>query len=177
MGFWNLYNKVKDLTFRVADLEDGGTLPAVTSSDNGDVLTVVNGEWDKASPSGGGGVSIDLLWTNPESEEPFVSDTKIEIDLSDYDAVLVQLVIDNIYNTRVCGEGLVLKSDESYNITVCNWTDGNMARRVILSVEDTGVTFGNSRYLHAYNSYSDSIDNTILIPYRIFGVGGINIPT
>jgi len=32
----------------------GGGLPAVTAADNGDVLTVVNGAWDKAAPSGGG---------------------------------------------------------------------------------------------------------------------------
>lgn len=31
----------------------GSSLPAVTSADNGDVLTVVNGAWDKAAPSGG----------------------------------------------------------------------------------------------------------------------------
>lgn len=32
---------------------NGGNLPAVTSADNGDVLTVVSGEWAKAAPSGG----------------------------------------------------------------------------------------------------------------------------
>ena len=31
----------------------GSGLPEVTSDDNGDVLTVVNGSWDKAAPSGG----------------------------------------------------------------------------------------------------------------------------
>lgn len=31
----------------------GSELPAVTSDDNGDVLTVVEGEWAKAPPSGG----------------------------------------------------------------------------------------------------------------------------
>lgn len=31
----------------------GSGLPAVTVADNGDVLTVVNGAWDKAAPSGG----------------------------------------------------------------------------------------------------------------------------
>lgn len=34
----------------------GGGLPDVTADDNGDVLTVVNGAWGKAAPSGGGGV-------------------------------------------------------------------------------------------------------------------------
>ena len=33
--------------------QGGGGLPAVTSDDNGDVLTVVEGSWTKAQPSGG----------------------------------------------------------------------------------------------------------------------------
>lgn len=36
----------------------GGALPAVTSDDNGDVLTVVDGVWGKAAPSGGGVIII-----------------------------------------------------------------------------------------------------------------------
>lgn len=32
----------------------GSDLPAVSAADNGDVLTVVNGAWDKAAPGGGG---------------------------------------------------------------------------------------------------------------------------
>lgn len=35
------------------DVDSGSGLPAVTASDNGDVLTVVDGAWDKAAPSGG----------------------------------------------------------------------------------------------------------------------------
>ena len=38
----------------------GFELPAVTDADDGDVLTVVNGSWDKAAPSGGGSVSCEI---------------------------------------------------------------------------------------------------------------------
>ena len=41
-------------------------LPSVDSEDNGKVLTVVNGEWDKAEPSGGGGGAVTVV--------PFFSD-------------------------------------------------------------------------------------------------------
>lgn len=40
---------------RLTSLEEGGGLPEVTSANNGDVLTVVEGVWNKATPSGGGG--------------------------------------------------------------------------------------------------------------------------
>ena len=34
----------------IADAGGGSSLPSVTASDNGSVLAVVNGEWDKAAP-------------------------------------------------------------------------------------------------------------------------------
>ena len=50
------------------DPSGGDSLPEVDASDNGDVLTVVNGQWDKATPSGGG-VTVDSAMssssTNP----------------------------------------------------------------------------------------------------------------
>lgn len=55
---------------RIADAIEnsgGSDLPAVTSDDNGDVLTVVNGVWDKASPAGGGGVKIIELVENTDT--------------------------------------------------------------------------------------------------------------
>ena len=48
----------ESLEARVEALEAGGgggsELPTVTSDDNGDVLTVVEGAWAKAAPAGGG---------------------------------------------------------------------------------------------------------------------------
>jgi len=46
-------------TPQIGDSGGGGSgLPAVTAADNGDVLTVVNGAWDKAAPSGGGVLAV-----------------------------------------------------------------------------------------------------------------------
>ena len=42
----------------------GSGLPAVTSDDNGDVLTVVEGSWAKAQPSGGGAFVVNFSLTD-----------------------------------------------------------------------------------------------------------------
>ena len=44
---------MKKVTEMIAEAGGGSSLPAVTADDNGDVLTVVSGEWAKASiPNG-----------------------------------------------------------------------------------------------------------------------------
>ena len=56
-----------------ASYEDSGGdsgLPTVSADDNGDVLTVVNGEWDKATPSGGGVLVVNV--TEEETGESIV---------------------------------------------------------------------------------------------------------
>ena len=51
-----------------AQIDEGGgggsELPAVTSDDNGDVLTVVEGAWAKAAPSGGGSDIFVVTYTD-----------------------------------------------------------------------------------------------------------------
>ena len=48
-------------------------LPAVTSEDNGDVLTVVDGAWDKATPSGGGALVEEFTWGGSGYDEGYYS--------------------------------------------------------------------------------------------------------
>jgi len=46
--------RLEEMILKIAAAQpSGNVLPAVTATDNGDVLTVVEGAWGKATPSGG----------------------------------------------------------------------------------------------------------------------------
>jgi hypothetical protein len=76
----------ESLEARVEALEAGGgggsELPEVSATDNGDVLTVVEGAWAKAAPSGGGVLvvtmdestgALDKTWAEIKAAAPFVT--------------------------------------------------------------------------------------------------------
>lgn len=58
---------------------ENATLPAVTSDDNGDVLTVVEGAWAKASPQSGNDLFI-INFTNDESDNLVCDKTFSQIE-------------------------------------------------------------------------------------------------
>lgn len=64
---------IPDMIAKITAISGGGggggsDLPEVTDADNGDVLTVVDGEWSKAAPTGGGGGRV-VLYPVLESGE------------------------------------------------------------------------------------------------------------
>lgn len=121
----------------------GGGLPEVTSDDNGDVLTVVNGAWSKAQPSGGdGGLVIDVstldvptyneveiysLYVSLEGDEIFdiFGDGSVYVGDAPENAVIVTKTgedgeTDNFFITSKYSfsvEGLATSEGESYCIT------------------------------------------------------------
>ena len=65
------YTEADGPVHKISDTYGGGggsSLPEVTSDDNGDVLTVVSGEWAKAAPSGGGGSGFDAVIKSEQDE-------------------------------------------------------------------------------------------------------------
>jgi len=55
----------------VEDSSGDSSLPDVTTDDNGDVLTVVEGAWDKAEPSGGSQLPIEVYEVYTEDYEAY----------------------------------------------------------------------------------------------------------
>ena len=105
---------------------DANELPAVTGSDNGDVLTVVEGAWAKAAPSAGGGVSslictpsvsggiCSLDKTFKEIKEAFEAGSPIHIlDESVYTTVTI-ILLQNRTVKDDYGNQFVASSDDGY---------------------------------------------------------------
>lgn len=107
--------------------------------------------------SSGGGVTCDLLWTNPNPDSNFSAQT-VTLDLSGYDAVLVvvRLVATTQYhNTNICMVGLT---------AILNGVDTGGARYArTADVTTTGIVFGQG-----YASGTANARNAV--PENIYGV-------
>ena len=92
----------------------GGGLPPVTSEDNGDVLTVVEGAWGKAAPSGGGGGAVrinvvyDELLEAPRFEKTWaevvtIAETSLPFAVWDVQGIMFYILGWNIDETAPTG--------------------------------------------------------------------------
>ena len=70
----------------VIGTENPSRLPLVSDADNGDVLTVVNGAWKDAAPTGGGGGNnifiVPYEWS--DAQDKWVTDASLSDALSAY---------------------------------------------------------------------------------------------
>ena len=98
-------NTNKKVLGRLIDEVEGVKLPEVTEDDNGSVLTVVEGTWDKAEPSGGsGGVPVfTAIGTYNNSTEGW-----------DY-ALADDSPIESIIECATAGDPMFLRAINTYN--------------------------------------------------------------
>ena len=110
----------------------GRELPEVSNEDNGDVLTVVNGSWGKAAPSGGGGIAFgcDTFFTKWEQNPDY----------------------ENVYDITI----YAFSGNELHAIGTCDASreaDGEMGEYVNIVVGS--ITFTDSDYeIYEYLLYS-----------------------
>lgn len=105
----------------------------------------------------------DLLWSNAVGSQSAFSAQTISLDLSNYNAVIVQF---NEYKNRQNvpdGYALVKKGQSSYGYGVGTLSGTQAGARLITAVSDTGIAIGDG-YFKA------TLNNEINIPNAIYGV-------
>lgn len=157
--------------------EDNGYIqqPSI-DGESGQVLTYDgNGGtyWSSMSGSGGSGIetSLELVWTNPtqgtSSAQVFGAQT-VNVDLSNYKAVMIEFVMTAGYSSRVCqifmigstGRAITL----SYNDTDVNLPTGTLCYDRIVKPTISGIQFLDC------NVNATTVINKCLFPLRVYGI-------
>jgi len=89
-------------------------LPAVTSDDNGDVLTVVEGAWAKAEPSGGSQNILIITGTYSDSTLIDLSMTYSEIQAARQNGAFIFIDVYNVGGNTDCIVRVPLTGDSNY---------------------------------------------------------------
>ena len=143
-------------TFAMTSDIPANELPSYTSTDAGKSLTVNssgNGvEWSTVS---GGGMTINLLWTNSTPTTAFSPQT-IQLDISGYDLFYIAYRRSNTldqYGINIAFKGMT-----------CTFYDvGTIFRTANPKSDGTGITFDNG-YV------GSSVNNAYAIPYQVYGI-------
>ena len=105
--------RLEEMILKIAAAQpSGNTLPAVTADDNGDVLTVVEGAWGKATPSGGGAFVVTI--TDGEDDTQVLDKNWTEINTAVRSGQIV-IGVSNYDDDPMLSISVGFLSDISYN--------------------------------------------------------------
>ena len=116
---------------------------------------------------GNNAARITRLWKNEDLSSAYAAQ-KVELDLSEYDAVIVTAVTattsHNVLSTLLIeiGDGAMLIGFAAAKIAYRTFT-----------VTATGVTFNGGYMYNTYGNTTETANNSYIIPQRIYGVKNI----
>lgn len=123
----------------------------------------VNGVKLVGTGSGGGGMTMDKLWTNSDPSQSFSSQT-IPLDLTDYEFVIIEFKALNTSGSLTVTVGII--GDE----IVLNSAMGRCRYR-IAEISTSGILF-NSGYQYSTYGGTATVNDNACIPVYVFGVKG-----
>lgn len=130
----------------------GKMLPSVTTEDNGDVLTVVEGAWDKATPSGGGGGNFVVNFELQQDEETVTADkTFSQIDDA-FNAGSVIIGYINDTNGAAIVAPIITHTDDLYVFECVNITENDTLHTLIITKDI--IKFEGDEIRYEFNSWS-----------------------
>ena len=162
---------------------------AVTNSHTHSNKTVLDGitaekvsNWDNASSSSGGGMSCELLWTNPDVSLEFTFRSSIDIESFDrdkYDLILFTFLSISSKSNRYNIYNLVIPIDgsqpDSYTYNgfleqLLYFDEWRVYTREI-SVGKNGISINDCHWsvITVTGNYTPNTDNKKLIPDKIYG--------
>jgi len=112
---------------------------------------------------GGGGVTMNTLWTNPSMTASFSPQT-INISGDEYNLFLVVYSVTNVATPTFVANAFFLKGQQVCTLTESSSYDYKRTAKI------TGAT---AVFENAYRN--TTVNNTYMIPYKIYGISGITI--
>lgn len=101
-----------------------------------------------------------LLWTNSNPSAEFAAQT-VSLDLTEYVGVIVEFI--TTAGTNALASRLYCKKTDTYGNLGAGFTNVNGYARNVLSVNNTGIEFGNALV-------GTSQTNNAVVPMKIYGV-------
>lgn len=113
---------------------------------------------------------LTLLWTNPEPEGSFATDSKVTLDVDTYPWLYIVSKGGTAANSEVVVN--VISTDCEAEQAIYNVNDYGMDSRVV-TIDEDGIVFGSGKSVGlnwSDNSITITSTNKVLIPFYIYGM-------